>query len=500
MVSFEILHYLKRKQVGKDGYMAFKLDLSKAYDRVDWHFLCAMLTRLDFADKWVRLIYGCLSMVQYKIVSSGRTLQPIMPSKGLRQEDPIFPYLFFVCAEGFLALIRRSQDKKWIHGCKVADGAPTMSHMLFAYDSFLYCKATDGEDTNILKLLDMFATASGQQAKFQKRIQSWDNKFLSRAGKEVLIKSVVQALPAYTMNVFLIPAGSFLSATLGSNPSYIWKSVFEAQELVRVGVRRVVGNGTHINILSNTWLQDDVNPYIESSHPALVGNTVDILMKIDSLEWDEVIVSDVLNERDHDLVLKIPLSSLESDAWSRVPGVADAPMTFTSWFEEGLDSWNEAKFLEASMIFNVDGALFSNERQFGVGLVARTAVGLVLQAKTLNKVGALQPHVVEVIGIKETLSWIKANGWTSVIVDSDCLKVISDLQRSKYMASPYSHILSDCKALLSDFDAISFNFVKQSANKIVHALARSSLDEAHCTFSGVSLPTVIVSLVLDDLN
>ncbi|KAM6552991.1 hypothetical protein CsatB_013753 [Cannabis sativa] len=188
---------------------------------------------------------------------------PIVPSRGLRQGDPISPYLFLVCAEVFSALIRKFEERKWLHGCKVANGAPSVSHMLFADDSFLYCKATNGEMNRVLQLLRMFATATGQRVNFgkssvffstntsshlrqaicatlgiheatehkmylglpstvdrnknvifgylrdkvQKRIQSWDNKFLSLAGKEVLIKSVVQSLLAYTMNVFLIPVG-----------------------------------------------------------------------------------------------------------------------------------------------------------------------------------------------------------------------------------------------------------------------------------------------------
>ncbi|XP_030478206.1 uncharacterized protein LOC115695268 [Cannabis sativa] len=168
MVSFEILHYLKRKQVGKDGFMALKSDLSKAYDRVDWHFLCVMLTRMGFVDKWVCLIFGCLSSVQYQIVSSDRTMGPIVPSRGLRQGDHISPYLSLVCVEAFSTLIRKFEKRKWLHGCKVANGAPSVSRMLFVDDSFLYYKATNGEMNRVLQLLRMFATATGQHVNFRK--------------------------------------------------------------------------------------------------------------------------------------------------------------------------------------------------------------------------------------------------------------------------------------------------------------------------------------------
>uniref|UniRef100_A0A803Q8D5 RNase H type-1 domain-containing protein n=1 Tax=Cannabis sativa TaxID=3483 RepID=A0A803Q8D5_CANSA len=163
----------------------------------------------------------------------------------------------------------------------------------------------------------------------------------------------------------------------------------------------------------------------------------------------------------------------------------------------GVDKWTapDFPFLKVS----VDGALFSSHGSYGVGLVARTVAGIVMAARTLCKGGDLQPHIVEAIGVKEALSWSKANGWTSVIVDSDCLKVISDLQKQKYMVSPYGHILYDCRTLISDFDNISFKFVKRSANKVAHALAQTSLFEADCHFSRDSLPGVIASLVVDDL-
>uniref|UniRef100_A0A803QCP1 Reverse transcriptase domain-containing protein n=1 Tax=Cannabis sativa TaxID=3483 RepID=A0A803QCP1_CANSA len=127
-----------------------------------------MLSRLGFDEKWVRLIYGCLSTVQYNIVSSGYTLGPIVPSRGLRQGDPISPYLFLICAEGFSTLIRRYEERKWIHGCRVANGAPLVSHILFADDSFLYCKATNEEVSYIINLLESFAKALGQWVNFAK--------------------------------------------------------------------------------------------------------------------------------------------------------------------------------------------------------------------------------------------------------------------------------------------------------------------------------------------
>lgn len=160
MVSFEIMHYMKRKTRGKEGVMALKLDMSKAYDRTEWSFLRDVLLKLGFSIHWIDLVMKCVSSVSYKICSERRELGPITQKRGLRQGDPMSPYLFILCVEGLSALIRDFESRGKIRGCKVARGAPFISHMLFADDSYLYCKATTEAARNVLELLQVFQKAS----------------------------------------------------------------------------------------------------------------------------------------------------------------------------------------------------------------------------------------------------------------------------------------------------------------------------------------------------
>ena len=106
LVAFETLHYLKRKTQGKMGYMALKLDMSKAYDRVEWDFLEALMQHLGLGEKMRKIIMSCLRSVSYSILLNGQPVGSIKPSKGLRQGDPLSPYLFLLCAMGLQGLVQ----------------------------------------------------------------------------------------------------------------------------------------------------------------------------------------------------------------------------------------------------------------------------------------------------------------------------------------------------------------------------------------------------------
>ena len=84
LIAFESLHLMKTQCSRKTGFMALKLDMSKAYDKVEWVFLERILLKMGFQDTWVAMIMQCITTVSYSILVNGQTTGLIYPSRGLR--------------------------------------------------------------------------------------------------------------------------------------------------------------------------------------------------------------------------------------------------------------------------------------------------------------------------------------------------------------------------------------------------------------------------------
>jgi hypothetical protein len=130
LVAYESFHTIKNKRQGKRGLCAVKLDMHKAYDRVEWSFLRDMMIRLGFDQAWVNLIMSCVTSVNYRVWFNSDETEAFVPTRGIRQGDPLSPYLFLICAEGLSSLVAFEEMIGGIQGIKVCKKAPSVSHLL----------------------------------------------------------------------------------------------------------------------------------------------------------------------------------------------------------------------------------------------------------------------------------------------------------------------------------------------------------------------------------
>jgi hypothetical protein len=141
LVSFETLHHMHTTKIGRDGAMALKLDISKAYDRVEWDYLESIMRKMGFHPQWVSMIMMCISMVSYSLLVNGEPYGSLKPTRGLRQGDPLSPYLFILCAEKFHSLITQASEQGNLQGVSPCRQGPKITHLFFAEYSLLFSKA-----------------------------------------------------------------------------------------------------------------------------------------------------------------------------------------------------------------------------------------------------------------------------------------------------------------------------------------------------------------------
>ncbi|XP_074314641.1 uncharacterized protein LOC141649868 [Silene latifolia] len=182
LMAFEVFHYMKNAR-SKEGHMAIKLDMAKVYDRIEWDFLRKVLLVLRFDRSWVARVMDCVTSVTFAVMINGTPSEEFRPSRGLRQGDPLSPYLFILCAEALSNLMRRAVEAMTLHGIRVANGAPVISHLLFADDSIFFTRAMTGEVEVVKSILRRYEIASGQLVNLDKTMVSF-SRGIPRAQRE----------------------------------------------------------------------------------------------------------------------------------------------------------------------------------------------------------------------------------------------------------------------------------------------------------------------------
>lgn len=159
LIAQEVINSFAKKKGNSNGWMMIKLDLEKAYDKLNWEFICNTLSHFHFPPKWVNLVKHCISSVQHSVIFNGSLSDFLSPKRGIRQGDPISPYLFILCMEMLTSLINEKvNNNKW-SAVKFKD--ISISHLLYADDVLLFAKINKKSVKNIHEVLTSFMNISG---------------------------------------------------------------------------------------------------------------------------------------------------------------------------------------------------------------------------------------------------------------------------------------------------------------------------------------------------
>ena len=238
------------------------MDIEKAYDSINWQFLLKVMQKMGFGSKWIGWMWNCISTVKYSVLVNGVPAGFFSSTTGLRQGDPLSPYLFIMGMEVLSVLITRAVEGGFIHGCRIWRGreqAVNITHLLFADDTIVFCEAKKeallhlgwilfwfeatlglkinldksmlipvGEVEGVLEMAAEIGCRVGQlptiylglplgapnrassvwdgvEERMRRRLALWKRQFLSKGRRITLIKSTLSSIPLYQMSVFRMP-------------------------------------------------------------------------------------------------------------------------------------------------------------------------------------------------------------------------------------------------------------------------------------------------------
>jgi len=259
-VAQEGLHSMKTSKIKG---AVIKIDLSKAYDKVNWLFIRLLLTHLGFNINFIRWVMSCITTVSFAVLINGSASPFFHSGRGLRQGCPLSPLLFLLVAEGLSRAIAEASRNGSFKGIKISPSFH-LTHLLFVDDVLIFCSGSRRDAESLNSILDLFSKATGMEyntrkstisssllsdgeiarlksffpfetksiedglkylgfnlkpnnykksdwlwllEKLDKKLKVWSHKWLSRAGRLVLVKSVLEAIPVYWMSLSWIPKG-----------------------------------------------------------------------------------------------------------------------------------------------------------------------------------------------------------------------------------------------------------------------------------------------------
>lgn len=162
VVAHELVHSMTRRKGPRGGFI-LKVDLEKAYDRVEWGFLKEVLKCIGLKAELIQLVTGCFYSMKLSVAWNCETLEGFTPSRSLLQGDPLSPYLLVLCMEVLSQMIIKDVDEKKWSPIRAAHDGPSLSHMFFTDDLLLFREASFSQARTMEHLLAKFCGFFGQR-------------------------------------------------------------------------------------------------------------------------------------------------------------------------------------------------------------------------------------------------------------------------------------------------------------------------------------------------
>lgn len=162
-IAAELFHHIRTAAPTIHPKIALKLDIKKAFDNLDWGFIEVSLMKLGFPKQFIRYIMTCITTVTYGININGTMTGNIKTTRGLRQGDPLSPYIFIICAEILSTNLGKLEMQGKLEGLKMSKRGPAILHLMYADDLLITCKAKLDTHITLLLILQKYSASAGQE-------------------------------------------------------------------------------------------------------------------------------------------------------------------------------------------------------------------------------------------------------------------------------------------------------------------------------------------------